>query len=275
MSGLNVEFWGVRGTFPASGPGVNKYGGHTLCSRVKTSDNEIIVIDAGTGIKKLGDVLLRENRGKEKSPLVLHLLLTHFHLDHIMGLPGFAPLYSPHVNLTIYADCPPEEAERFLKGLMGGRYFPVAFEETRSKKIFRQIPAGEFEIGQTCISSCPLHHPQGSVAYRFRAGNQSIVLATDTEHPEHGVDERLAAFSLKADVFVYDATFSIQEYQAGKKGWGHSTWLAGTALAAKANVKNLCLSHFNPDHSDRQIDEIISSARREFPSTYGAKEKDD
>jgi len=267
---LNLEFWGVRGTCPVSGNNRSMYGGHTPCSSLETPDGNVLIIDAGTGIKRLGDKLQRE-RGEK--PLSLYLLLTHFHLDHIMGLPFFMPLFSPEVTVFVYADCSPEETEENLSGLMAGRYFPVSLEETQSKKIFKQVDKDGIEIGGSLISYSPLNHPQGSVAYKIHAEKSAVVFATDTEHPPQGIDEKLADFASGADVFVCDAMFTPEEYESGRMGWGHSTWLEGTKLAKKAGVRKLYLSHFNPDHNDNQIDQIITLARDQFPDTHGAREK--
>ena len=134
---MELEFFGVRGSMPVSGDDRNKYGGHTLCACLVTSDGEWLVIDAGTGIKMLSDKLANQPQDKE---LKIHLLLTHFHLDHITGLPFFAPLYSSKATLNFYAATPPEETEKYLSGLMAGRYFPLDFKETPSRKIFKKIP---------------------------------------------------------------------------------------------------------------------------------------
>lgn len=266
---MRVDFWGVRGTVVASGKDRVKYGGHTICSSLSISDKEVIVIDAGTGIKKLGDKLI-EKIGK--GPFHIYLLLTHFHLDHITGLPFFAPLYSPHAVLTVYAPSSPQESQNYLEKIMSGRFFPIDFEETPSRKFFKKIPEHGFKIGQVFISACPLHHPQGSVAYRLQKGEQSLVLATDTEHPEKGMDKRLASFVNQTDVLVYDAMFTPEEYESGRKGWGHSTWLAGTEIAQAAGVQSLYLSHFNPNHSDKIIDASIALSKDKFPRTFGARE---
>lgn len=265
---MKLEFWGVRGTMPVSGKDRIKYGGSTICAVVYADDGSPIIVDAGTGIKKLGDEIILQKGDK---PLNLSILLTHFHLDHIQGLPFFAPLYFPDAILTFYSPQSPKETEQYLSGLMTGRYFPVDFWGTPSMKIYLQVQ-GDFSLKGIHISMCPLHHPQGSVAYRFKSGNESIVFATDTEHPVRGIDENLAEFSEGTDHFIYDATFTLEEYESGRMGWGHSTWLEGTKLAKEAGVKHLYLSHFNPDHSDKQLDEIVAKAQEKFPETSGAKE---
>jgi phosphoribosyl 1,2-cyclic phosphodiesterase len=265
---MEFEFWGVRGSVPVSGKDMGRYGGHTLCTGVRSSAGGIIIVDAGTGIRRLGEKLMAD---AGTAGLRVDILLTHFHLDHVIGLPFFAPLYSPRASITFHSPAAPKETERYLSGLQAGRYFPVAFKETDSRKAFRKLEETGRTIGGLKISFCPLIHPQGSVAYRLEEDGRSVVLATDTEPPEGGLDERLAVFIRGATYFIYDAMFTPKEYKS-RQGWGHSTWLEGTRLARKAGVKNLVLSHFNPDHDDGRIAEIVRLARKEFPRTMAARE---
>ncbi len=266
---MKLELLGVRGSTPVCGKDKNKYGGCSPSACLSLSAGEWIVVDAGTGIKKLGDRLARKMREK---PLQIHILLTHFHLDHIIGLPFFIPLYLPKATLNFYADSSGELIRKHLSGLMAGRYFPLNLRETLSKKIFKKIPEKKFEIGGLEVSCCPLRHPQGSLSYKIKDSKKQIVFATDTEHPKNGLDERLVDFARGADILIYDAMFTPEEYDSGRQGWGHSTWLAATKVAKAADVRNLYFSHFNPDHSDKKIDRIISLARQEFANTFGARE---
>jgi phosphoribosyl 1,2-cyclic phosphodiesterase len=263
---MDFEFQGVRGTFPTPGRDRTRYGGHTICSSLRLGPNDYIVVDAGTGLRDLGDRIMSGAGGGD---IRVDLLLTHFHLDHILGFPFFAPLYSPRAVITVRTPGDPRKTRQALAGLMAGRYFPVKLDGAASRKKFREFEPGTL-AGGVRVAACPLRHPQESVAYRLEAGGASIVLATDTEHPEADVDDRLAALAEGATWLVYDAMYTPAEYESGKKGWGHSTWLAGTGLAAAARVGSLVLSHFNPDHTDADVDRILEAARERFPRTLAA-----
>ena len=266
---MEIEFWGVRGTFPVAGQSTEKFGGNTACASLSVSGEERVIIDAGTGIRDLGRKLEEEAGGGR---LHLHLLLTHFHLDHVMGLPFFGPLNSDRAMLTFYCDEEPEEAERLLGTLMSGRLFPVGLSEMRSTRHFHKLPPGGMELCGLKVRTHRLNHPQGCLAFRLECRGKSAVFATDTEHPLKGLDEPLADFCRGADHLVYDATFTPEEYEAGRRGWGHSTWEAGTRLARAAEVGRLYLSHLNPDFSDRQVERIVRRARKNFSRTSAARE---
>jgi len=267
---MEYTFLGVRGSTPSSGRNYNKYGGHTSCALVNLAEKEKIVVDTGTGIIEWGQKLMKNQGGRS---LQLSIFFTHFHLDHLMGLLFFSPLYSPSTRITFYSSLSPKSLEKCLGSLMGGRFFPVKFMDTPSKKIFRKIPPGKFRIGGIQISHCPLNHPQGALAFKFQDKHKSVVLATDTEHPKNGIDEELAAFSHGANYLIYDAMLTPSEYKAGKYGWGHSTWEEGIKVAESAQVGHLVLSHFNPIHTDSKIDQILFQSKKKLPNTLAAKEK--
>ncbi len=266
---MDVQFWGVRGSFPSPGRDKTRHGGHTPCASVLSGAGEIIVVDAGTGIKDLGDCLVRERGGEA---LRITLLLTHFHLDHVIGFPFFAPLFLEDADITVYAPALPSETERYLGGLVAGRYFPVELFETKSRKTYRELPSDGLALGGVRVTHHHLCHPQGSVAYRFEEGGKSVVFATDTEHPEDEIDHDLAEFAAGTAHLIYDATFTPDEYANGKRGWGHSTWLEGTRVAAAAGAVDLLLSHLNPDHSDDLVDGMAASAREHFQRTSAARQ---
>ncbi len=266
---MELEFWGVRGTFPLAGKSASAFGGNTSCAAVMSSQGDILIVDAGTGIHALGNRLAAEH---ERAPLRLSLLLTHFHLDHVQGLPFFGPLFLPNTEISIFSAADPQETQEHLKRLMGHPFFPMPFEQTPAKKTFKKIGAERVMIGAIRVSACPLNHPQGSVAYRLEEENTAVVFATDTEPVAGSLDERLAGFAKEASCLIYDAMFTPEEYVAGKQGWGHSTWLDGTKLAKASGSSRLFLSHFSYEHSDRVIRRFERLSQRVFPGSECARE---
>ncbi len=268
MTETALKFWGVVGSSPVSCSKKRKYGSHTICESLTIGSETAFIIDAGTGIIRLGNLLSSQAGASIQK---IHLLFTHFHLDHIIGLPFFKPLYSPNVHITFYSPWSTQETQKELQDLMAGRHYPIDFEDTLSQKKYRQLDAGITKIAAVAVSWCPLNHPQASVAYRLEYQEKSYVLATDTEHPADGLDHNLLDLCRNADVLVYDAMYTPEEYLE-RKGWGHSTWLQGTRLAEAAGVKELFLSHLNPDHSGNRLEEIQNLAREKFPRTRLAQE---
>jgi ribonuclease BN (tRNA processing enzyme) len=266
---MRIEFFGIRGTCPIAPRRGTIYGGHTPSALVRTSSGANIIVDAGTGLLPLEKAL---SGGTGKTSRRLHMLLTHFHFDHVSGLPFFRALYRKDADLRFYSDGTPASLRCRLGAFMTGPYFPVEFEASSSRKEYRRVGSRPVEIGGALVSTCPLNHPQGCAAYRIEENGRSVVFATDTEHYAEGVDSRLAAFALGTDVLIYDATFTPADYVAGKKGWGHSTWAAGVELARAAGAGKLVLSHLNPDYPDMKIARLETAARRAFPRSVFARE---
>jgi len=264
-----LQFWGVRGTAPVAKKPASRFGGQTPCASVTTPGGDLFIIDAGLGIHSLGTAIAARQK---KGPLRVSLFLTHFHLDHLLGLPYFAPLFSPKSEITFYTAADPEEACRNLDLLVGPPFFPIPFGRTQARKTFRKIHGDGLILGGIRISTCPLNHPQGAVAYRFEGKRGSVVFATDTEPPADGLNQLLVDFAGQASLLIYDAMFTPEEYASGKQGWGHSTWLDGVQTARAAGAKRLILSHFNPGHSDREIGRIERLARKALPGTACAFE---
>lgn len=266
-SSLQIRFWGVRGSVPTPSQENLGYGGNTTCLEVRTRRG-LFVIDGGTGARSLGLHLEQEFQG---APLNLHFLLTHLHWDHIQGLPHFRPLFSPDHKITFYSHWSPEQLKHCLEGQMSAPYFPVSFELLAARREFVDCTsalASELDIS---IRPFPLYHPQGATGFRIEADGAVIIHASDVEHGNAEFDMILRQHAQNADILIYDAQYTPEEYTS-KKGWGHSTWLEATRIAEACSVKRLVLFHHDPNHNDETIDRIVQEARRCFPNTEAARE---
>jgi phosphoribosyl 1,2-cyclic phosphodiesterase len=261
---LTARIWGARGSTPTPGPANAGIGGNTSCVEVLTSANDRFILDAGTGIRNLGVSLA--SAAAPGSEHDLHLFLTHLHWDHIQGLPFFAPLFHPTSTISIYAAIPAADVKRALALQMSEPYFPVDFHALTARIHFHQLTPSPHRFGAAEITPFALHHPGGAHGYIVTCGGKRIVYATDHEHGNPAADARLLDVSRDADLLLYDAHYTPDEY-ATHTGWGHSTWSEATRIAAGANVKHLALFHHHPDHSDAEMQTILAAAQREFPAT--------
>ena len=228
---------------------------------------ELLIFDAGTGIRALG----KEIAERTRSPAAIHIFLTHFHWDHVQGLPYFRPLYAAASKVVFHSAHGPEELSAVLAGQMRGPYFPLLFDELPAQVEFRRIGAEPVRFGSVTVEAFPLHHPQGSVGYRIVDSGRTAVYATDHEHGDAASDHGLIAMAKNADVLVYDAQYTPVEY-ATRQGWGHSTWLEAARIAEQAGVRQLVLFHHDPDRDDEAVRGIEDEARREFAATVAAHE---
>lgn len=265
---LQLKFWGVRGSTPTPQIENLSYGGNTSCLEVRLPNDEVFIFDGGTGIRSLGLSLVEEFKKKK---LDLKLFLTHFHWDHIQGIPFFAPLYNPENKVSFHSFRTPEGLEGMLKGQMTTPYFPVSFEFLPAKTDFFEIGKGEVRYGDVRISPFQMNHPQGAIGYRIERKGAVIVYASDLEHGHKQLDQVVREYAQDADILIYDAQYTPEEYK-NHVGWGHSTWLEGTRVANEAKAKQLILFHHDPSHSDQMFFNVVQEARLHFGNTLGAKE---
>lgn len=261
-----IRFWGVRGSIASPGPDTAAVGGNTSCVEVVCGKTRI-VLDAGTGLRGLGNHLLREGQ-----PLDLTLLLSHYHWDHIQGLPFFVPVYMKQSNLTIVGGSNGVmSVKEALVHQMTAPVFPVRLDEVGASIATREVKLGEtFDVGEARVTVAKGNHPGGVVAYRIEHEGKSLVYATDTEHYA-AVDPALRTLSMGADVLVYDSQYSPEEYKT-KMGWGHSTYVEGAELARAAGVGKYVLFHHDPVRTDSQVADFEARAQALYASSVAARE---
>ena len=263
---MRIKFWGTRGSIPICEADSIRYGGNTTCVEVRTADGELIVLDAGTGIRKLGLSLLQDPAFQQKG----YIFITHTHWDHIQGFPFFVPAFMPKNHFVFYGQFKLYgRLEDSLKGQMEHIYFPVRLKDMGSRLEFVEIIEEEVQIGSARVVSRHLNHPQGVLGYRIEDKDNVFVFATDTEHYLDRIDHKVVELARDADVLAYDSQYTEEEYPQ-KIGWGHSTWRAGVEIAKAANVKQLVLTHHDPMHNDGFLDDVLAKARKEFPNTIAA-----
>ena len=264
---MNLRFWGVRGSIPTPEPDRLRYGGNTTCLEIGCpSEKEAVIIDCGSGIRALGEELVRRQVSR------IHILLSHFHWDHLQGLPSFAPLFQPGVEITFYATRPADQVRRLLEFQMAPPFFPVPFAEVGSNTEFRHIECGQaFQAGSISAEAFALYHPQGAVGFRVEADGQALVHASDHEWGNAEVDAGLIRAANKADLLVMDAQYTPEEY-AGKVGWGHSSYAHAAQAAQSAGVRRMLLFHHDPEHDDAFLDAMLADAKKLFAGTGMATE---
>jgi phosphoribosyl 1,2-cyclic phosphodiesterase len=262
---LTVQFHGVRGSLASPGATTAGVGGNTSCVEISSGDTRI-VLDAGSGLRGLGDRLVA---GGASSTTIL---LSHVHWDHIQGLPFFAPIYVPGHQVDVVSGpngvMPLDEV---MRRQMTAPFFPVEWAQLHGGVRARDARAdAPIEIGDARVTMARLNHPDPVWGYRVELGGRSVVYATDTEHYAC-VDPALRTLARGADVLIYDAQYTPEEYPA-KVGWGHSTWTAAVELARAAGVGRLVLYHHDPRRSDAAVAELEARARGAFPEAVAARE---
>jgi|GEM_PF-31370 len=268
-SSFIVKFWGVRGTIPVPGPSSLRYGGNTSCIELRCGEH-IIILDAGSGLKPLGDAL------KNKQ---VDILLSHTHIDHVIGLPFFIPAYHASQHIRLWAGhLTPESSIRQVVGqMMCPPLFPLTPDDLSAKIDYNDFTAGsevttpEWKKAGIRVRTLPLPHPDRATGYRIEFAGKSVCYITDYEHEEGKRDETLIEFIRGTDCFIFDSTYTDEEY-ASYKGWGHSTWEQGLRIAEAAGVKRLVTFHHNPDVDDRTLDARFVQLKARHAESLVARE---
>ena len=276
---MRLKLWGVRGSIPVPGLGTVRYGGNTACIEVR-ADGELIVLDAGSGIRELGLALENEFGSR---PIHLSLLITHAHWDHIQGFPFFVPSYNDKNQIRIFGYNGADSGLReILKGQMATPFFPVALHDLPGKIQFESLETMDFKIGKVRIRARLMNHPGVCVGYRIFTSKGSIAYLPDHEPYEafklHSAKSHLLSpeqtkkraeedraelvkFLHGSDVLILDTQYTDEEYQA-HVGWGHGSLTTAVSLALDAGVRKLILFHHDPTHDDQMIDKMVQTARK-------------
>jgi phosphoribosyl 1,2-cyclic phosphodiesterase len=276
-----LVFWGVRGSTPTLERDSWRYGGNTPCLELTAPDGVRFILDCGTGLRMLGNHLRTINNrwgeGHVEAGIDAHVLVTHYHWDHIQGIPFFQPFFESQNRFHFYSFQSKflgrNSLRQVLEAQLASPYFPVDVSNMRASRSFREVAGGEkWNIEGTHVTTAWLNHPQDCLAYRMDMSAGSVVYATDTEPGVLEMDHSLRELARGADVLIYDAQYSPEQLASTRKGWGHSSWLEGVKIARESKVRNLVLFHHDPDSSSRIIDGFLSAARQEFPATWAATE---
>jgi len=271
---ISIRFWGTRGSIPSPGKSTVKYGGNTSCVEVRVG-NQILIFDAGTGIRDLGTKLMQEFASQ---PLVtVHLFISHTHWDHIQGFPFFMPAYAKNFQLNVYG---PPARDKTLKDLlkfqMDSEYFPVPLGDLNAQILMQEVRE-PFRVGDALVTPFYVNHPAMTLAYRVTEGTKTFIYASDNEPyrytlhaarkdqlaTQYGaeLDQKFIEFLSGADFLVSETQYTLNEYRS-KIGWGHSPIESVVEFAIKANVKQLALYHHDPAHDDATIDGMVKHAQK-------------
>jgi len=256
---MEIRFWGTRGSIPAPGPHTLEFGGNTTCVEVLLLNGLRVVIDGGTGLRLLGQHLLEQH-----DPCRFHLLLTHGHWDHLLGIPFFAPIYRQSTEVIVDGWPPAFQAmTRVFDSHMGDGFFPVAFDHLKARiDYLNNLAHGPLELDGVLIDAIRLNHPQGGLAFRFKEGRHTMVFITDNELGAargRRIPE-FVEFAQGCDLLIHDAQYLPAEI-AERRGWGHSTYEEVVALAQQAEVHNLLLTHHDPGRTDVGVEQIVALSR--------------
>jgi phosphoribosyl 1,2-cyclic phosphodiesterase len=267
---MRIKFWGVRGSTPTPQPENLRYGGNTSCVEVRIGDR-IYVLDCGTGFRVLGHQLGSEFGDR---PFSAHIFVSHFHWDHIQGIPFFRPLYeSPQSQFSFHCSSRTRSLKQVMTEQMASPYFPVDLNQMRARRGFYELDTGQVTLDDGVqVRTAWLNHPQGCMGFRFETKDGVLVYATDNEPGDAAFDKAVRKLAEGADILIYDAQYLPEEYEARRRGWGHSHWREAVNIVTESGAKELVLFHHDPDHDDVCIDKVVKEARNYYPKVRAASE---
>ncbi len=272
---LSIKFYGVRGSISVFGEEYREFGGNTTCIQVMAADTQrIAILDAGTGIRQLGKDILSINPEQKE----IFIAFSHFHWDHIQGLPFFSPAYEQDMHINILA-LGQDRKIKNLKDIFGiqmqARFFPLTMEDMGANFSFLSIdknsevfmPPDGIPVKMTAVRH---NHPGGAYSYRYERQNCSIVISTDIEHGDT-IDQNIVKLARNCDLLVHDAQYSSTELEQ-RKGWGHSSYDQAIEVARQANVKKLIITHHDPEHNDDYLRKKEKWCQQRFSNCEFARE---
>jgi len=267
---MRIKFWGVRGSTPTPQSENMRYGGNTSCVEVRIGDR-IYIFDCGTGFRVLGHQFQSEFADR---PYMAHVFVSHFHWDHIQGMPFFRPLYdNPKSEFVFHSSSRVRGLEQVMTEQMASPYFPVNLNHMNAQRSFHSIEAGSVAMEDGIrLKTAWLNHPQGCMGFRLETNDGVLVYATDNEPGDPEFDKSVRKLAEGADILIYDAQYLPEEYEARRRGWGHSHWREAVNVVMESGAKELVLYHHDPDHTDPLIDKIVSDARNYYPKVRAASE---
>jgi phosphoribosyl 1,2-cyclic phosphodiesterase len=268
---MRVTFYGTRGSIPVPDPDFVEFGGNTSCILLTFSNGGVAILDAGTGIRKLGNDLLAASH-EQYGEMVIGF--SHTHWDHIQGFPFFKLATDPRRNITL-AICGKGRDSKDLRSVFATQmqfdYFPVPLDKMGAQLNFWQPDVTEFVDPRGIeIVASKHNHPGGAYGYRITEGGKTLVYCTDVEHGD-GIDKNVVALSREADLLIHDAQYTPEELKK-RKGWGHSSWQQAVEVAERAGARKLALFHHDPEHPDRFLFDVEFEVQKSFPRAFFARE---
>lgn len=260
---MKAVFWGVRGSLPVPGPDTLRYGGNTTCLEVNSDSGYRLIVDAGTGMRVLGDKLAGGT-----GPVKVDLVMTHIHLDHLLGFPMFAPLYRQGAHVRV-GGWPKgyQGLTSFFRTPHSLGLFPVSVMDLPSRlEQADDLTPPRFRAGDLLVTTTPLNHPQGCCGYRFEQDGRAINFITDNElESDKEPPKQLVEFCRGSGALIHDAQNFLED-RGPRRGWGHSDWETCLELARLAEVPRLILTHHDPSRTDKELDHMEQMARQAAPT---------